>query len=211
MADSATVVGRESERDTIRSWFRAARPSLLHIAGVAGIGRTTLWTSAVDLAVARGDRLMATARGDLADALGQLDRALAVYDTSLAMPFERARTLYARGQAHRRAGHRRAARTDLQDASAIFADLGAQAWLRRVAFELGRIGGRTPIGSALTTSERRVAERAAAGRSSRDIAAELMISIRTVESHLAAVYRKLGMRSRGQLAAALRALSEDGE
>ena len=78
------------------------------------------WTIAM---ARRGRGLLATAQGDLAEALDQLDRALAVYDTSLVMPFERGRTLYARGQAHRRAGHRRAARTDLEDASAIFADL----------------------------------------------------------------------------------------
>jgi DNA-binding NarL/FixJ family response regulator len=54
-----------------------------------------------------------------------------------------------------------------------------------------------------------VAQRAAAGQSNRDIAAELMISTRTVESQLSAVYRKLEVRSRGQLAAALRALSLD--
>jgi DNA-binding CsgD family transcriptional regulator len=164
------------------------------------------WTIAM---ARRGRGLLATARGDLAEALDQLDRALAVYDTSLVMPFERGRTLHARGQAHRRAGHRRAARTDLEDASAIFADLGARAWINRTTLELGRIGGRTPIGSALTTSERRVAERAAAGESNRDIASALMISTRTVESQLSAVYRKLGVRSRGQLATALRGLLVD--
>ena len=158
----------------------------------------------------RGRGLLATAQGDLAQAVDQLDRALAVYDTSLVMPFERGRTLLARGQAHRRAGHRRAARTDLEAASAIFTDLGAKAWLNRATLELGRIGGRAPIGSALTTSELRVAERAAAGQSNRDIAAALMISIRTVESQLSAVYRKLAVRSRGQLAVALRAMPVDG-
>jgi len=164
------------------------------------------WTVAM---ARRGRGLLATARGDLTEALDQLDRALAVYDTSLVMPLERGRSLHARGQAHRRAGHRRAARTDLEDASAIFADLGARAWINRTTLELGRIGGRTPIGSALTTSERRVAERAAAGESNRDIATALMISTRTVESQLSAVYRKLGVRSRGQLATALRGLLVD--
>ncbi len=166
------------------------------------------WTIAM---ARRGRGLLATAQGDLADALSQLDRALAVYDTSLAMPFERGRTLHARGRAHRRAGHRRAARTDLDDAAAIFTELGARAWLNRTTLELGRIGGRTPIGSTLTTSEHRVAERAAAGQSNRDIAAALMISTRTVESQLSAVYRKLDVRSRGQLAAALRVLVVEGE
>jgi DNA-binding CsgD family transcriptional regulator len=130
---------------------------------------------------------------------------VAVFDSALAMPFEHGRTLYVRGQTHRRAGHRRAARADLDGASHIFAELGASAWLSRAAAEVGRIGGRAPTGDALSTSERRVAERAASGLSNREIAAELMVSIRTVESQLSAVFRKLDVRSRGQLAAALRA------
>jgi DNA-binding NarL/FixJ family response regulator len=69
---------------------------------------------------------------------------------------------------------------------------------------MGRIGGRPAAPAALTTSERRVADLAASGRSNQQIAAELMISTRTVESQLSAVYRKLHVRSRLQLAAALR-------
>jgi DNA-binding CsgD family transcriptional regulator len=158
------------------------------------------WTVAMAF---RGRGLVSAARGDAADAVGQLDRAVAVFDTALAMPFERGRTLYLRGQVHRRAGHRRVARADLDAASQIFTELGANAWLSRTAAE--RVGGRAPMGDSLSTSERRVAERAVSGLSNREIAAELMVSIRTVESQLSAVFRKLGVRSRGQLAAALRA------
>lgn len=56
----------------------------------------------------------------------------------------------------------------------------------------------------LTTSEDRVAGLAAVGWSNREIADELVVSVRTVETHLAAVYRKLGLRSRTQLALAFR-------
>jgi DNA-binding CsgD family transcriptional regulator len=159
------------------------------------------WTRAM---AHRGRGILLTAQGDLAAALDQLDRAVAVYDTALPMPFERGRTFYARGQAHRRAGHRRAARDDLGAAAATFKGLGAKAWLALAERELGRVGGRTPTGSTLTSAERRVAELAANGRSNREIAAELVISLRTVESQLSSVYRKLDVRSRGQLAAALR-------
>ena len=57
--------------------------------------------------------------------------------------------------------------------------------------ELARIGGRTSAGTALSASERMVAELAAAGHSNREIAAELVVSVRTVESQLSAAYRKL--------------------
>ena len=55
---TATVVGREAEREAIGSWLGGDRPGILRIEGVAGIGKTTLWSCAVDLARARGDRLM---------------------------------------------------------------------------------------------------------------------------------------------------------
>jgi DNA-binding CsgD family transcriptional regulator len=55
----------------------------------------------------------------------------------------------------------------------------------------------------LTSREREVALLAAAGRSSRDIADRLYLSTRTVESHLARVYRKLGITTRSELAATL--------
>ena len=56
---------------------------------------------------------------------------------------------------------------------------------------------------ALTPSERRVAELAATGLSNRDIAQSLFLSEKTVEAHLGRAYRKLGIRSRGRLPAAL--------
>jgi DNA-binding CsgD family transcriptional regulator len=55
----------------------------------------------------------------------------------------------------------------------------------------------------LTARERAVVEAAASGLSSRDIAAELYVSPRTVESHLGSVYRKLGVKSRAELLAFL--------
>ena len=58
---------------------------------------------------------------------------------------------------------------------------------------------------ALTPTERRVARIAAAGVPNRQIAQSLFVTEKTVETHLASVYRKLGIRARGQLAGALSA------
>ena len=81
------------------------------------------------------------------------------------MPFERARTLLARGQVERRADRRRTARDDIEAAGAVFEALGARAWSHRAADEAARVGGRRSAGDSLTASERRVAELAApAGR-----------------------------------------------
>jgi DNA-binding CsgD family transcriptional regulator len=57
----------------------------------------------------------------------------------------------------------------------------------------------------LTATELRVAELVVAGHANKQVAAELYITVRTVESNLTSVYRKLGIRSRSQLAAALNA------
>ena len=57
--------------------------------------------------------------------------------------------------------------------------------------------------ASLTESERRVVELAAAGRTNREIAAELFVTVKTVEVHLSSAYRKLEIKGRRQLAEAL--------
>jgi DNA-binding CsgD family transcriptional regulator len=151
---------------------------------------------------ARGRGFLVAAKGALDESVKWFDRGLDVLDAT-PMPFERGRTLLARGQVQLRAGRRRLARSDLEAARTIFGDLGAKAWARRAEAELARIGGRTSSRWELTPSERSVADLAAAGRSNREIADQLVLSVRTVESHLASVYRKLGVRSRVQLAPVL--------
>jgi DNA-binding CsgD family transcriptional regulator len=70
-------------------------------------------------------------------------------------------------------------------------------------------GARTPAllsgaaAAALTNREREIARLAAIGQSNREIAAGLVVSVRTVENHLQRTYEKLGVRSRAELAAAL--------
>lgn len=58
--------------------------------------------------------------------------------------------------------------------------------------------------TALTETERLIAGHAAAGKTNTEIAAEVFVAVRTVEANLSRVYRKLGIRSRAQLADALR-------
>jgi DNA-binding NarL/FixJ family response regulator len=136
-------------------------------------------------------------RGDRAGAIEALDESLAEHEL-LPLPFDRARTRLARGSVHRRAGHRRLARTDLTEALAVFDALGAPLWSARARGELGRISGRAGSGG-LTSSEQRVAELVADGLSNKEIAAALVVTPRTVEAHLTRVYAKLGVRSRAEL------------
>ena len=80
--------------------------------------------------------------------------------------------------------------------------LGAEPWAERAATELARLNVGRADGLALTQAERQVAGLVAAGHTNREVAAELYMGLRTVEAHLSAVYRKLGIRSRSELARA---------
>jgi DNA-binding CsgD family transcriptional regulator len=153
-------------------------------------------------------RLLALAwrgRGMLAAAHGEADQAAAAFARALAehehvdLPLERARTVLAQGIALRRARQKRSAREAIEEAKAAFESLGARLWAERAAGELDRVGGRPPSGGKLTPTERRVAELAGAGKSNKEIAAELYVTVRTVETHLTNVYEKLGAHSRAEL------------
>lgn len=118
------------------------------------------------------------------------------------MPFELARTQVILGGLLRRSRQKGAAQT-LSDAVATFERIGAPLWVERAKAELARTAvGRTD-GVDLTPGERRVAERAASGLSNKEIAVELHVSVKTVESNLSNAYRKLDIRSRSQLAGRL--------
>lgn len=148
----------------------------------------------------RCEGLILASEGDLAAALAAFEGALTVH-ARLTQPFDLARTVLAQGVAQRRAKRRRAARETLERALAIFDQLGAALWAKKARAELARIGGRRPHAAAeLTPSERRIAELVADGKTNKEVAAILVVADRTVESALTQIYRKLGVRSRTELA-----------
>ena len=147
---------------------------------------------------ARCHALIAAATGDLAGALDHIARA-DPDDRRLGDPFERARTRLVRGTLLRRAKKRGAARTAIEEAIAGFTTIGTPLWAERARAELERLGLR-PRAGALTEAEARIAELAASGASNREIASRLFVSVKTVEANLSRCYRKLGVRSRVQLA-----------
>jgi DNA-binding CsgD family transcriptional regulator len=146
--------------------------------------------------------LLAAARGDLDRAEAEFNDALR-HQSRLTEPFELGRTHLARGVALRRATKRGEARKALDEAVAIFGRLGARLWVERARDELARIGGRVASSRELTPAEGRIALLVADGKSNKDVAAELFISVHTVEAALTRVYSKLGVSSRTQLARAL--------
>jgi DNA-binding CsgD family transcriptional regulator len=122
----------------------------------------------------------------------------------LGLGFERARTLHVRGSAERRDRKWGAARASLEQAVAGFEALGCTGWAEQARAELDRVGARRPVAEGqLTSAEARVVALAVEGRSNKEIAAELVVTVHTVEVHLSRAYAKLGVRSRRQLAQAL--------
>jgi DNA-binding CsgD family transcriptional regulator len=118
--------------------------------------------------------------------------------------FERARSLLFLGRLLAASGQRRESRATLEHAVAAFDDIGAGGWAERAKQELVGQGSTTSFGTSLSPSERRVAELVAAGRRNSEVAAELYVSVKTVEAHLSRIYGKLGVRSRTELARRLR-------
>lgn len=122
--------------------------------------------------------------------------------------FETGRTHLAYGARLRRTGRRVDARAELHRALEIFTGLGAERWADQAAVELDatgeRVPRRDPAGiTSLTPQELQVSLLLAEGRTTRETAAALFLSPKTVEYHLRKVYTKLGIRSRAELAKCL--------
>jgi DNA-binding CsgD family transcriptional regulator len=136
-----------------------------------------------------------------------LRESVAALDSSPAL-LERARSLAELGAALRRSGERASARQPLARALELAARCGAGPLAARVRDELNAAGARprrpwrTGV-DALTPSELRVARLAVGGRSNREIAGELYVTLKAVEGHLARAYAKLGIQGRDQLPRAL--------
>jgi DNA-binding CsgD family transcriptional regulator len=142
-----------------------------------------------------------------ADGLSLLEESVALLARSPAR-VEHAYALYDLGRALGQSGRREEARPLLHESYRLAAGCGARPLAELCAAEIKRVGGRRPRAliagpAALTAQERRIAERAVAGATNREIAEELLLTLRTVEAHLTGVYRKLGITGRAQLAARL--------
>ncbi len=148
---------------------------------------------------ARCRGLIAAGLGDPPGALLELERALDLHER-VAIPFESARTRLIHGETLRRMKRKREARDSLAGARAVFDELGARLWESRANEALARIGGRSASPTELSETERRVADIVAQGLTNKETAERLFMSVKTVESNLRRIYRKLGVRSRTELA-----------
>jgi DNA-binding CsgD family transcriptional regulator len=147
---------------------------------------------------ARCRGLLAAARGDHPASMAAFEEAME-HHVRLEMPFELGRSLLALGEAQRRFKQRRAAGGSFRAALETFERLGAPLWAEKARADLARIGGRAAEPGALTPTEQRVADIVAEGRTNREVADALFVSVKTVEANLSRIFQKLGIRSRRQL------------
>ena len=169
---------------------------------------------------------MAWARGRLLAAQGDPDAAREHFEAALGhlrglnRPYLRARISFAFGQSMRRAGKRRLASSVLRAARDLYDSLGAATYVERCDRELKATGldvGNLPDPAdsvltaardhhvQLTAQEQAVAELVAGGATNKEAARALFLAEKTVQYHLTRLYRKMGIRSRSELAAAFRA------
>ncbi len=130
--------------------------------------------------------------------------------------FEIGRTRLAYGARLRRTRKRIRARVELRAAIELFDQIGAERWAEQARTELAATGetARRRDAStldALTPQELQIGLLLAGGRTTREAAATLFLSPKTVEYHLRHIYRKLDINSRDALSAALEKLAATAE
>ena len=184
LAEMYVAVGRLDEAKRISAWLREVglrleRPALIGDA-------------------ARIDALAQAAVGDLDAAADHAQAAVAAHGSS-PLRLELARSLLVLGQIERRRKARGQSRDAMLRAHQLATEMDHRPLLAEIERELPRVAA-ARSGTELTATEQRVADLIAAGATNRDAAAALFVSVRTIETHVAAIYRKLGVRTRAELA-----------
>jgi DNA-binding CsgD family transcriptional regulator len=164
-------------------------------------------------ALARAHRAVALNTTDSDEQTAQFETALELHNHSPDL-FEEARTRLSFGGALRRGKSRVAARPQLRLALEGFERLGARPWADLAANELEATGERARRSgdgrlSVLTLQETRIAQMLNTGRTTKETAAALFLSPKTVEYHLRHIYQKMGIRSRSELSALVAAEAND--
>jgi DNA-binding CsgD family transcriptional regulator len=185
--------------DLVEAYVRAGRPAL----AAAALDELAAHAHQTWARAALGRAQGMAAGEDAFDA--PLERSATAF-ARLGVPLEEARSRLCHGERLRRAGRRVQARAQLRGALALFERMRCDPWVERTEREL-RASGETlrargpgrPV-DQLTPQELQVATLAAAGLSNKEAAARLFLSVKTIEAHLHRTYRKLGVRSRTELA-----------
>jgi DNA-binding CsgD family transcriptional regulator len=192
LVEALAELGELDEAREVTAWLERVSTNTGHPWGSATAKRCD---GVVRLAGPRFDEGAAAA---LADAAAGYER--------LGLHLDAARALLSLGRGQRRFKKWGGARRSLEQAVAVFERVGSPGWAAEAQAQLARVGARRPQASGeLTPAERRVVELAVEGRSNKEIASALFVTVHTVEAHLSHAYAKLGVRSRAQLAGRLAA------
>ena len=146
--------------------------------------------------------LLCAARGDLDEAVRLVPDMLRAHESGVG-PLQRGHAYLTAGRVYRRAKAKTRAHDALERATEIYDELGARSYAEQARTEQVRVGLRPRASDDLTDTERQVSELAVAGLRNREIADRLFLSMKTVEAILGRAYRKLGIRSRAELARAI--------
>jgi DNA-binding CsgD family transcriptional regulator len=213
-ADLALAVSEiDNYDDPAAFWWRPLQVWSLIMTGDLDEAETNLTSFASRAAARKQHPALAQAawlRGSLARARGDLEQAELVLRkgrqamSALALPFWRGLLDLEHGRCLARMQRRVAADDALRAARDRFGALGARPFLEAASSEIESLGLHARPGMdqpALTGQEQRVVRLVASGLSNREAAAQLYLSPKTVEYHLAHAFTKLGVRSRHQLIA----------
>jgi DNA-binding CsgD family transcriptional regulator len=191
-ADALSLLGRPDEADEALTAFTAAL-------GVSDRRSTLMSTARV-----RGQ--IAAARGDHDAAVHAFEEAL-VHAGAVGLPIEAGRIELLLAASFSASGRRAAAERSLRSAARVFGETGAAAYAAQAEDTARRFGLdlNAPYAAlaALTRAERAVAVLVGEGLTNKEIAARLVLSEKTVETHLGRVYSRLDVRGRKDLRALL--------
>ncbi len=183
LAEAYVAVGRTGDAERIATWLRELGDRLKRPVLIGDASRV--------------DAIGAASAGDLDTAAASARAAVAAHEASSMRP-ALARSLLVLGQIERRRKARKESRSSLRRALELATECRHLPLVAEIERELPRVAAARSR-SELTATEQRVAELITSGATNRDVAAALFVSVRTVESHVASIYRKLGVRNRAEL------------
>jgi len=193
------MLGRPTAFDLVEAYLRAGRPLAPDLAEqVDAVSRQVEFPALAALAM--------RCRGlDAAEDYDELFAAAYRMHDAAPNALARARTALCYGERLRRSGRRVEARRHLRAAFDAFTRMDAGVWTSRAKQELRAAGERVVpaaegLVAQLTPQELQIAMSVAGGLSNRETARKLFLSEKTVEFHLSRIYRKIGVRSRTELA-----------
>jgi DNA-binding CsgD family transcriptional regulator len=212
--EAGTLDEQQGRRNpTQAGWRSTAALALSHMgrreeaALLADIELSIAFAFGAPVPIARARHARVVAEGDHVRRMTMCERALEMLESKSAV-LETVRLRLELGSTLSYVGNRLEAREVLRPALAQADALGAALLAERARRELVATGLRPRRAAvdgieSLTPRQRQICELAAAGKPNRAIAQQLFLSIKTVETHLAAGYRKLGVGTRAELAAQL--------